>query len=459
MARPRARSFPITRLTSLLPSLLASAIAAIVLIPSNAVEAARAQQKPAEARPAETRPAQTKPAQTKPAQPGSTQTKPLPPPMRPGDSAGQDFGPASVAKAARDALTAGRAEEALGIADRVVIRLPARPDAALVKIEALFALRKPTEAFDAYRTFVKAAGQEDPAILRVMALAVLRPIAETPNELAAPTALGALATAGDAAARKKLVEQAASQKDASVAILSTEVLARLGDREAISELVTLAGSESPNASAGALKTLGDLRERRGQPAVLKGLESTNVLVRLVAVTAAGRLKIAAAKPALQKALTDRPLLLRLQAAGALLALGDPSGRETLQQALSSEFPDARLAAAAAFADAATSTAGAAGAADAARTWQASVTPILANMDGLNRFKAAELLLPLDRAAALPVLQKGATDPNPVIRGEVARIVAADPRADLALTRAFLEDQSAWARVYAASRLTRPAAAR
>lgn len=370
--------------------------------------------------------------------------KPLPPPMNPADQSGPDFGPASVAKLARQALEAGKVEDAIALADRVLVRLPGRADVAQVKIEALFAAHKPDDALAVYETFAKAnQGKDDPAILAVMGRAVLKQIADTPNDLAAPAALGALARAGDKPARQKLVTMSQSTTDASSAALATEVLARLGDPKAIDALVKLASSESPNRSAGALKTLGELRERRAAPVVVAALASPNVLVKLMAINAAGRLKAVDAKPALEKTLKDSPYALRLQAAGALFALGDKAGLEPLQQALASEYPDARLGAAASLAEAGD------------RSWRASITPILTNQDGLLRFKAAELLLATDHAAAIDVLDKGATDPNPTIRAEVARIVADDPRADLALVRRFLKDQSAWARLYAASRLTRP----
>jgi HEAT repeat protein len=368
----------------------------------------------------------------------------VPPPMRPADSGGQAFGPASVARAARQALQAGRAEEAVSVADRVLIRLPGEPEAALVKVEALFALRNPNAALDTYDAFSKARGGEDLTILRVVGREVLRLIGETPNELAGPAALGALAQAGDASARKTLQEQAASTKDPSMSMLSREALARVGDSKAIAELVSLASSDSTNTSVSALNTLGDLRERRAAPAVLKGLATQNVLTRLAAVNTAGRIKLTEAKPLLLEALKDRPYLLRLQAAGALMTLGEKAGAEALTQALSSEFPDARLAAATALSDADASD----------KSWHASIRPILTNPDGLNRFRAAGLLLPVDRAAALDVLTKGAIDPNPTIRAEVARILAEDAKVDLTLLRGFLRDVNPRARLYAGRRLSR-----
>jgi HEAT repeat protein len=385
-----------------------------------------------------------------------------PPQMDPGAKTTADNGPGAVVKSGREALTAGRLEQAIDLAERVLLRLPTFADASALKIDALFAARKPEQAIATYDEFFKANGREDPAVLAHVARGVLRQIGDT-TDLAAPMALGALAAAGDAPARAALVKMSTSRDGVGGDVLAREALARLGDANAISALVTQAASESPNTSASALKTIGELREARGKPAVMKVLNAphSNPLVQLTAVTAAGRLNMTEAKPALLKALKEGPYIIRLQSAIALHEIGDTTGDQMLTEGLNAEFPDARLAVAQALAHpAATARPGssqsAAGVGGSDQAWIASVKPLLSNRDALYRFSAAELLLPTDRSAALDVLKEGAVDKNPVIRNEVARIMAADAKADLAAIRPFLKDPSGWARVYAAQRLIKTA---
>ena len=80
-----------------------------------------------------------------------------------------------------------------------------------------------------------------------------------------------------------------------------------------------------------------------------------------------------------------------------------------------------------------------------RAWK----PLLANQDGLNRFIAAELLLPENRVAAMRVLHPATADPNPVIRAEAARILAESATTDLSQLRPFLADPAPRARLWAA----------
>ncbi len=76
---------------------------------------------------------------------------------------------------------------------------------------------------------------------------------------------------------------------------------------------------------------------------------------------------------------------------------------------------------------------------------------------LDRLLAAEQLLGVDRTEALKALTLGSVDPNPVIRQEVARALAADPKGDRPYLRAFLSDQAPGVRLVAARALALTAA--
>jgi HEAT repeat protein len=49
-------------------------------------------------------------------------------------------------------------------------------------------------------------------------------------------------------------------------------------------------------------------------------------------------------------------------------------------------------------------------------------PALQDPNGLTRIRAAEMLLPVAPEAAMPVLLEAAKDPNPVVRGDVTRVL-------------------------------------
>ncbi len=342
--------------------------------------------------------------------------------------------------AARAQLAAGAADRALELANTALIANPLNVDATLLKIDALMALKRRGDAVTAYEQWRGASEKDDDGLLRALAKGVLWEIGSDDRDLAAPYALEALARAGDRNAREALVRQSKDAQDSGRAQQATLMLARLGEASALNALVTMASSESPNTASSALRELADANVSSAGPAVLKGLQSRNTFVQLSAARAAGRLKIASAKPTLVKLMAEGTFIVRLESAAALRALGDPQGDAVLKRSLTQPYPDATLMAARALA------------ATADQSWTGSVKPLLANPDGLFRFQAAELLLSQDRAAAVDVLIKGTSDPNPMIRDEAARILAADPGTSTTTLTPLLRDQSSWARLHAARRL-------
>ena len=125
-------------------------------------------------------------------------------------------------------------------------------------------------------------------------------------------------------------------------------------------------------------------------------------------------------------------------------MGDARGDAMLQKALESDLPDLRLTAATALAE------------RGPGPWVVAVQPVLANRDGLFRLQAAELLLPIDRAAAFRTLTEATTSDNVVVRNETARILSADPTTSVAELRRLLRDGSLVVQVHVAARLLRDA---
>ena len=124
-------------------------------------------------------------------------------------------------------------------------------------------------------------------------------------------------------------------------------------------------------------------------------------------------------------------------------------KRSVEAGLTSPAPDARLLAASALK------------ARGRTGWPDVVRPLLQNPDGLVRFQAAELLLSVERKPALDVLIAGTTDTNLAVRGEVARILAADKLLEVAQFRRLLRDGAPGVRLEAARALlsrTSPATA-
>jgi HEAT repeat protein len=82
---------------------------------------------------------------------------------------------------------------------------------------------------------------------------------------------------------------------------------------------------------------------------------------------------------------------------------------------------------------------------------AAIAPLLENRDGTIRLEAARLLASVNPDAAKRVLNEAATDPNPAVRAEAARILEETTEsvpgiADLSLARRMLRDRDAMVRL-------------
>jgi HEAT repeat protein len=95
----------------------------------------------------------------------------------------------------------------------------------------------------------------------------------------------------------------------------------------------------------------------------------------------------------------------------LARLGDAEAQATVQEWLQSPSSDMRLLAAQAYPH------------HARGPWVEALLPLLGDPNGLTRVRAAELLKRFEPERVRQALDAAAADPNPVVRGDVARVVA------------------------------------
>jgi len=247
-------------------------------------------------------------------------------------------------------------------------------------------------------------------------------------------ALEALAAHGDTEAKTTLQTM---MKDEGLARPAAEALARLGDKAAAQRVVTLVSQAQGSQRADAIRTLATIKDAPAEALVREALKANDPAMQAAGADVAAARGLKTLLPELRQTATTGIAQGQYRAVLALVALGDSTGRERVAEALASDIPDSRLSAAAALRK------------SGDKSWVDRVTPLLANPDGLNRFFAAEMLLSENRAAAMRVLHPATADPNPVIRGEAARILAEAASTDISQLRPFLGDPAPRARLWAA----------
>jgi hypothetical protein len=321
-----------------------------------------------------------------------------------------------------------------------VAQSPARA-AALARIQELLGAHHRDAALDAYTAFVAQEKRDDYELLGLIARDHLEGLAGSSEVDVKVAALKTLAAVGDAKAKAALVQYAAAGARDVLGLESAFALASLKSDAVAGEIRSLATSAPKTARPRAIAALGDLDRTTARSLARQGLSDADPFARMAYTDVVAQLGATDAIPQL-KAMLDDPNapFLRLPAAAALRRLGDPAGDVVLRQRLDNGLPDARLIAARALAE------------TGDRLWPTAIVPILQDPDGLNRLVAAELLLPVERPAALRSLRAAAADGNPVIRAEAARVVALAAPPDLPALEAFLADKSELARGRAAGRL-------
>ena len=309
-------------------------------------------------------------------------------------------------------LAAGQPNEAATIAERALTRMPRDHDALSLALSARVAQGKPVAALDFYEQWLKASGAEDVFVLEHVARGTLEEIAGGGDRGLALQALEALSRAGVAGGAERLARLRGAV-DPATARPETRIEAlKAGGAASIPALRQIMRDEKGPVRASALRAL----------AAMDAHEVTEDARNL---------------------LSDPDPLVRASAAVALARFGDPDGESRVKQMLASPVADIKLLAAEAYVGRGNG------------PWVEALVPLLDDPDGLNRLRAAELLAPLKPELARPVLEKAATDTNPVVRADAARILTSTETGfttpgSLPVFRRMMRDADAAVRVQGAS---------
>jgi hypothetical protein len=362
------------------------------------------------------------------------------PPAHAGQQRSAPPDPARLVAAAKDALSAGRAADAVASADAALALSPVNRDAAEIKIAALSSLGDARRAREAYSGFVTHTGAEDALLLRAVALADLRATAadvqaDAPLRIAA---LARLAKNGDKGAQDELRRLAEQSAGGITLVLANAALAELGDRTAPLRLAELASSDRIRDKGWIADALRSANAKDQAYVLVPLLHDEDPFTRVRAADALGRLGHEAAIPELRALLSDERPSVRATAALALKRLGDDSGDELVTAMANSQVASTRLEALEASRSAKP--------ADRA----AAIKLLAADRDPLGRVRAAELIARDDPASARAALAPLAEQGDIAVRRDAVRVLETLAPADLALLHRLLGDANAWIRMHAAS---------
>jgi hypothetical protein len=347
------------------------------------------------------------------------------------------------ARAARAALERGDAAKAIEMVDPVLAKEPGHPIAATVKVDALLGLGERTRALDAYDAWFKVVGAEDAALLSRIAAAELEALQSEP--LLQIDALAALTTRPGqpgVRARTMLTEFATSTPPSTRTWPAIAALARLGDAAAAKRAAQAYRESTGSGRTTALEAVIAAGGPGAEPILRDALGVRDAMVQSMAADGAATLKLKSLVPELQQVAKTGEMFARFTAAVALAHLGATGGETLLEAGATSPAMDARLRVAGVRK------------ARGERGWADAVRPLLESDDVAVRYQAAAMLLDVDRAAAVKVLQTGTQDPNPAVRTLVADVVTNDPRTPVAELRRLLRDGVPRVRLLAAAAILR-----
>jgi HEAT repeat protein len=296
------------------------------------------------------------------------------------------------------ALASGRRVDAIKAADTVLTRTPGNHAALDLKIEALSG-SEPVKALDAYEAWLTKVRIEDVFLLGPVAQGTLERIASDQNPALRLQALQRLAQSGDERAAAQLQELSKSGSASS-----DLQLALTGDAAAAGRLLKNTEAVPPQTLAKALPAAG----AAAVPALRAMLKHPAAPVRMEAALSLGKLGSPDAIPDLKPLLNDPEL--RSFAAVALTRLGDADAESVVQELLQSPVFEVRLLGAQAYEG------------KGPGPWVQALMPALQDPNGLTRIRAAEMLAPVAPEAARPILMDASKDPNPVVRGDVTRVL-------------------------------------
>lgn len=346
-------------------------------------------------------------------------------------SAYADPGDSAEIAAGWSDLARGRHAEALAVAQRILSAHPRSAAAFTLAVEAAIAGGGPQAGLAEYERWLGKAGLDEPAELRLVAVAVLRQAA-TESGLPRIEALNALAATGDARAAAALADMAAKASPAEL-----RVLAAGGDERAV-DAVSRDLGRGGNALA-SLEALGKSGSRRAVAAVARRLGDPRPEIRGAAADALGQLGGPEVADRLKPLLSDPSSYVRVRAAAGLYAVGDYSGIGLLQELAAHESAATRLIAAEAMASRPDG------------TWSSLVRDLTNAAEPEVRLGAARLIAPQDPELARSVLGRLMADDNLAIRELATDALDDVPARDLAALRQLLKARPS-TRVRAADRI-------
>ncbi len=342
---------------------------------------------------------------------------------------------ASVLAKAWSALATGRPSDVESLVAPLRARVPRHRDAWIVTVTARAAQAEGSNALDAYESWMQVSGAEDPLLLDVVAIGVLRELARAPETPVGQSAGRALARLGDRiGVPRNLPMPAVGTLEGDLARASQ------GDTEAV-ERVRMALTDKPGDKTSIIVGLRDAGAA-AVPVFQQLLGDKVPVNRLMAALALGRAGDPSAVPALQRALKDPEPAVRDYAAVGLGLLGDASAREQLTALLSAVAPDVRLLAAEALARLGDTAA------------LQTVTPFLESDQPMERIMAATILAGTQPQEAHAAIARSLGDANPEVRRQAALAVGQGAVRDAATLRGMLRNAEPLVRLHAALALLR-----
>jgi HEAT repeat protein len=319
------------------------------------------------------------------------------------------------------AFAAGRWDEAVSLADGILKRRPRSHAALSLKLEALSSSAQPLSALDAYEAWLSKAGRnvDDRGLLEPIAAGILRMYTTDADPAVAARALQLLAASGDDAALVALKKRSTDGDPAA-----TLALVARGDPQAIAASQTMMGDATGRDKSAAVSVLA--AHGGMTPALLDALRVDRVpMNRAAAARVLASSPSSASAQQLDELSKDPDPLVRTSVTLARAAAGDEQAMADARALLTSEVADLRLLAAEALAP------------TLPREADDAVRPLLADPDGLVRFRAARIIGPRDPSAVQSVITQGLSHENPLIQHEAGIVAAEALTGDLPLLRQLL----------------------
>lgn len=334
------------------------------------------------------------------------------------------------------ALAAGQIRNAINLASQAVARYPRSLAAAALLIQAQTAGDGAAAGLAAYDQWLGSRTVEDPYLLRIVALGMLREAARTPvTGNAQRKAIEALLAEGDQATLDDIRRNAQAGEP-----LAVEALGRTGDEPAVRTLITsLAGNPADRPRV--VAALGATRSPLAVEPLIEVLSDPSPANQIAAADALGQMGARAAIPALRAQLSGGgPFAIRFAVGRALFRLNDPDGTALMRQLENSEAPMIRAQALEATSS------------QPDPSWVEAVRRLLTDPDPQVRLLAARLAAPHDPAGAGAAVRGLLTDGNLAIREAAMTTYSAAIASDFPSLRQLLWNTDALVRVHAAGRI-------